>query len=186
MIDKEQENKQKVESILYDFPENYPGKERKEKIDKLENLSDEESLEELDKIVSKNDEVMEKDYLSSVVKQKEETLVYFEVENIYSDPEKRAFRNRLKMRRNPPILVIKDDNGQEVKFKLTENLTDELTETLKQVKRAYFGFSGPSDINKPGTKLEKVKFYLNKNKIKLAFLTLIISFLFYIKIKMGG
>lgn len=133
---------------------------------RLESLSDDEAVIELDKLTGQNDELIEKDYLSSLVSQ-DDRLVYYEVENIYSNPKNNAFKNRLKMRRDPPVLVVKDDFGNEAKFYLTENLTDELSETLRQVKRAYHGFNNPSDINMPKKFVDRVKYYVKNNPLKI-------------------
>lgn len=144
---------------------------------KLEDLSDKDSIEELDKLTGQNDTILEKDYLSGLIEQ-EDKEIFFEVENIYYNPEKRLFKNRLKMRKDPPVLVIRDNEGVEVKFKLTENLTDELTGTLKQVKRAYYGFSSPNDINIPSKTSEKIIYLMKKNKVKLIVTVFILLFLF--------
>lgn len=134
--------------------------------DKLNELSDDEAVKELDKMTGKNDELIEKDYLNSLINQKDR-MIYYEVENIYSNPEKKIFQNRLKMRRNPPTLTIKDDLGNSAKFTLTENLTDELSETLKQVKRAYYGFHKPSDMYVPERFVDKIRYYVKKNPFKI-------------------
>lgn len=158
-------------------------KEKYDDIDykRLESLSDDEAVIELDKLTGQNDEIVERDYLSSLVSQ-DDRLVYYEIENIYSNEEARAFKNRLKMRRDPPVLVVKDDFGNQAKFYLTENLTDELTETLRQVKRAYHGFNNPSDMNMPEKFVDRVKYYIKNNPFKVSatvFLILFaISFLF--------
>lgn len=146
-------------------------------LEKLEGLNDKDSIEELDKLTGQNDSILEKAYLSGLIQQ-EEKEIFFEVENIYYNPEKRLFKNRLKLRKDPPVLVIRDSEGIEVEFKLTENLTDELTETLKQVKRAYYGFSSPSDIHVPSKTSEKIIYLIKKNKVKLIVTIFILLFLF--------
>lgn len=144
--------------------------------DKLNKLSDDEAIVELDKMTGKNDELIEKDYLNVLVNQKDR-MIYYEVENIYNNPNKRTFQNRFKMRRNPPSLVIKDDMGNEAKFNLTENLTDELSETLRQVKRAYYGFHKPSDINVPEKLHDKIRYYIKNNPFKILSTIFLILFL---------
>lgn len=123
-----------------------------------------------------NDELIEKDYLSSLLQQKDR-LIYYEVENIYKDEKKRLYRNKLNLKKDPPVLIIRDEEENEVKFYLTENLTDELHETLRQVKRAYYGFSGPSDINMPKGFLNKVKYYIKNNPLKIVGGVIIVGFL---------
>lgn len=144
--------------------------------DKLNKLSDDEAVVELDKMTGKNDELIEKDYLNVLVNQKDR-MIYYEVENIYNNPNKRTFQNRFKMRRNPPSLIIKDDMGNEAKFNLTENLTDELSETLRQVKRAYYGFHKPSDINVPEKLHDKIRYYIKNNPFKILSTIFLILFL---------
>lgn len=153
-----QEQNEEVEKEIYD--------DKIIDFSKLQNLSDDEAIIELDKITGKNDELLERDYLSSLIEQKDR-LVYYEVEGIYSNEKTRRFKTRLKLRKEPPTLIVRDEFDNEVKFYLTENLTDELAETLRQVKRAYYGFNGPDDINKPEKFFDKIKFYVKKNPFKL-------------------
>jgi len=126
-----------------------------------------------------NDEIVERDYLSAVIEQ-EEALVYYEIENIYKDNKKKEYKNKLKLKKDPPVLTIKDNHDNEVFFLLTEKMTDELIDSLKEVKKAYLGFSGPSDIYKPKELKEKIEYYVKKNflKIFLPILVIIIVLLF--------
>lgn len=175
---KETGTKDNNQDFIYKFPENYPGKELNEEIDKLEDLEDEQAIEKLDALTEKNDEIIEREEFSSVVKQnKTGKIVFFQVLNIYSNANAKRFRNRYSMRKNPPVLLIQDDEEQEVQIILTENLVDELGLTIKDVKRAYYGFSGPSDIKAPKGKKEKIKYYLNKNKFKIIGGLVILGFL---------
>lgn len=121
----------------------------------------------------KNDEVLEKDYLSSLIGQ-EERLVYYEIENIYRDSKKRMYKNKFSLKKEPPILIMRDNYGNQAEFYLTENLTDELIDTLGEVKRAYLGFSGPTDINAPSKFVDKIKYYIKNNPLKAIFPILII------------
>lgn len=114
----------------------------------------------------KNDEILKKDYLSSLVDQKER-IVYYEIENIYSNEENKRYKNKMQLKKSPPILIVKDDFGNEAIFYLTENLTDELTHTLKEVKRAYYGFDGPIDMNVPDRFVEKMIYYAKNKPLKL-------------------
>ena len=114
----------------------------------------------------KNDEILKKDYLSSLVDQKER-IVYYEIENIYSNEENKRYKNKMQLKKKPPILIVKDDFGNEAIFYLTENLTDELTHTLKEVKRAYYGFDGPIDMNVPDRFVEKMIYYAKNKPLKL-------------------
>ena len=68
-----------VEDVDINYEEEYP------EIDfsVLDGLSDDEAIIELNKMIADNDEVIERDFLSSLVKKNEKRVVYYEVENIY-------------------------------------------------------------------------------------------------------
>lgn len=139
-------------------------------------VSDDELIVDFDKMIESNDFIIERDYLSSLIDQNNKVL-YYEVENIYSDKEKRKYKNKFQLKKSPPVLIIKDDFGNETTFQLTENLTDELLGTLKEVKRAYYGFDSPKDINKPDNFIDKVVYTIKKHPFKLL-LPLIIIIIF--------
>lgn len=128
----------------------------------------EEEVAKLDEILGENDSIIEQDYLSSLVEQ-EDRLVYYEVENIYQNIKKRTYKSKFKMKKNPPTLTVRDDLGNEAIFYLTENLTDELIGTLKDVKKAYLGFSGPSKMGVPDKLTDKIFYYMKENPIKTLF-----------------
>lgn len=134
----------------------------------LDDMTEEEAIAKLDEILGENDSIVEQDYLSSLVQQ-EDRLVYYEVENIYQNAKKRTYKSKLKLRRHPPTLTVRDDLGNEAIFYLTENLTDELIETLKDVKKAYLGFSGPSKMGVPDKFTDKILYYMKENPIKTLF-----------------
>lgn len=135
--------------------------------EELDNEENERMLDDDEEVLEiENDTLIEREYLSSLLEQKDR-LVYYQVENIYKDEKKRLYRSRLNLKKDPPVLVIRDDEENEVRFYLTENLTDELSETLRQVKRAYYGFSGPSDINMPKGFFNKIKYYIKNNPLKV-------------------
>lgn len=140
-------------------------------VDNDEEIDDDEKVLEVE-----NDTLIEREYLSSLLEQKDR-LVYYHVENIYKDEKRRLYKNKLNLRKDPPVLVVRDDEENEVRFYLTENLTDELSETLKQVKRAYYGFSGPSDINMPKGFFNKVKYYIKNNPLKIIGAVVIVGYL---------
>lgn len=151
-------------------------------IKRIEDLPDNEAIIELDKLTGKNDSIIERDYLSSLVEQ-EDRVVYYSIENIYHKKSNRTFKNRMKLRKDPPVLIVKDDLGNEAIFYLTENLTDELSETLRQVKRAYYGFSSPTDINIPDNFLDRIKYFIKKNPFKI--LSTIFLILFIMSLSMN-
>ena len=124
----------------------------------------------------KNDSIIIRDYLSSLVNQGEQ-IVYYEVENIYSELGSKKYKNKLLLKKDPPTLLIKDNLDNEAVFYLTENLTDELINTLKEVKRAYYGFDSPIDINLPNKWSEKVLYYTKKHPFKILFPIFVILFI---------
>lgn len=128
-----------------------------------------------------NDALIDKDYLEALISQRDR-VVHYRIENIYSDEERKNYKNRMKIKRDPPTLIIRDDKDNESIFYLTENLTDELSETLNEVKRAYLGFSGPKDIETPNKVRDKIAYYLRNNYIKIGVGILLIIFMFSFKI----
>ena len=80
-----------VEDVDINYEEEYP------EIDfsVLDGLSDDEAIIELNKMIADNDEVIERDFLSSLVEQNDERVVYYEVENIYGKKKSKRYRNRL-------------------------------------------------------------------------------------------
>lgn len=116
-----------------------------------------------------NDEILEKDYLSILVSQEEDKVLYYEIFNIYRTESKKDYKNKFALKKDPPILSVKDNYGEEVEFTLTENFTRELISGLKEVERAYAGFSGPIDLDAPDKFLERVIYYFKKNPFKFIF-----------------
>lgn len=143
---------------------------------KLDELSDDEAILELDKAIGHNDRIIEQDYLSSLLDQGDR-LLYYEVENIYRNYSSRLYKNRLGLKKDPPILKMEDDLGNEAQFYLTENFVDELSETLKQVQRAYYGYSGPEDLRKPDKFIDRIGYYAKKHPVKVLLPILIIVFI---------
>lgn len=116
-----------------------------------------------------NDEILEKDYLSILVSQEEDKALYYEIFNIYRTESKRDYKSKFALKKDPPVLSVKDNYGEEVKFILTENFTRELISGLKEVERAYAGFSGPIDLEAPDKFLERIIYYFKKNPFKFIF-----------------
>lgn len=115
----------------------------------------------------KLDVVLEKDYLEGLVEQADR-VVYYEIKNIYKNEKSKEYKNKYNMKKSPPILTIKNNLGDEVEFELTKNLTSELISVLKEVDRAYLGFSGPTDLNVPKNPIDKITYYAKKNPLKFA------------------
>lgn len=152
------------------------------KLEKLLNKNKVREIQDEETEIERNDEIIEQDYLSSLVDQKER-LVYYEIENIYSDMDNRKYRNKSKLKKDPPTLIIKDDFDNEAIFYLTENLTDELIETLGEVKRAYYGFSGPVDLALPDKFMDRIIYYSKNKPLKLALpvIIIILTIIFFFK-----
>lgn len=146
-------------------------------------VTNKEIEDKVDQTNTKNDSILERDYLSSLVEQ-EDRLVYYEVENIYSNQKTKSYRNKLSLKKDPPVLVIKDNQENEASFLLTENITNELLGTLKEVERAYYGFSGPKELNQPSGFKNRLFFYFKSQPLKLLLPVLITAFtLFFILTK---
>lgn len=141
------DNKEKVEDLEKDLATN-------------ETSDDSEEIEDLE-----NDELIEKDYLS-VLAEQSDRVVFYEISNIYKNEKKREYKNKFELRKDPPILEIKDNFGGEVDFLLTENFAKELMAGLKEVDRAYSGFSGPVDLDAPEKFKDRMIYYIKKNPIK--------------------
>lgn len=203
--------KNKIRNLIYKFKESYSKSneidkldeketvnldtepeitEEDEKIDKLNeketvNLDTEPEITEEDEdlaILEMNEDLLKaKDYLSALVEQNDR-IVYYEIENIYDNENKRTYKNKMSLYKQPPILIIKDNVGNEVEFFLTKNLTNELLHTLNEVKRAHLGFSGPIDIDRPDNLLGKIKYYIKNNIIKILFPIVMIIIIFILSI----
>lgn len=142
-------------------------KEMSKILGKFLNSTSSEQKNDNEQISDSNDEIVVQDYLSSLVEQKDR-IVYYEVENIYSDMDARKYRGKSQLKKDPPTLIIKDDLDNEVVFYLTENFTNELVDTLAEVKRAYYGFSGPVDLELPDNFVDRLIYYAKNKPMRLA------------------
>lgn len=147
--------------------------------DRLDELSDDEAIVELDKVIDENDKLIERDYLTALAEQNDGKLVYYEVENIYKSPSSNMYKNKLRLRKDPPTLVIKDDYGNEASFKLTENLNNDLSRTLNEVDRAYLGFSGPKKLDVPDNFKDRMKYYVKNDFFKLLLPVIVIGIVMF-------
>lgn len=139
---------------------------KKEDYERLDNLPDDEAILELDELLgTENDKQIVKEDVSGIVEQ-EEKIVYYEIENIFKNPESKAYRSRLRMWKNPPVLVIKDSDDNQVQFALTENLTNDLIESLNEVQRAYYGFAEPERKDLPDKFTERIAVYFKEAPVK--------------------
>ena len=140
-------------------------------LDEKEDVSEDSVIDEDDDVDNNfhNDEILEKDYLSILVSQEEDKALYYEIFNIYRTESKKDYKSKFALKKDPPILSVKDNYGEEVEFTLTENFTRELISGLKEVERAYAGFSGPIDLDAPDKFLERVIYYFKKNPFKFIF-----------------
>lgn len=155
-----------LESMEEDFID-YESKEFKDiDFERLDSLPDKEAIEEINTLFDENDRLVEKDYLSSFLEQ-QDRLVYYEIENIFKNSKTKAYKNRLILKKNPPVLVIKDDLENEARFILTENFTEDLIKSLKEVQRAYYGFSAPKEMDIPDKWSDKVFYFLKRNPLKI-------------------
>lgn len=160
MLNEELNKKRDLENIDYKLTE--------EDIKNLEEMPDDEAVVEIDRLIGKNDKVVESDYLSSLIEQ-EDRMIFYEVENIYRNYSSRRYRNKFSMRKDPPKLIMEDDLGNIAEFNMTENFVDELEGTIKEIRRAYLGYSEPEDINIPEGFVDRIKYYAKNKPIKILF-----------------
>lgn len=136
----------------------------------LNDLSDDEAIIELDKLVQKNDKILEQASVATLIEQDEdENLIFYNIKGLHRNKDEKAYKNRLTMRRNPPILEIKDSDENEVSFLLTENLVKTLQDSLGEVERAYNGYAKKETKVKKesiGDKLTKLKLFMKDNPAK--------------------
>lgn len=133
---------------------------------KLKEMSEDEAILTIEEEARANDKVIASEYLSSMIEQ-DDTLIYFEVDNIYKNNKNLDFRSRRSMRKDPPVLTIQDDANNLASFYLTEKLNDELIAILKQVDRAYLGFGEPKKEDVPDKLIDKIGYYARNNPIKV-------------------
>lgn len=131
--------------------------------DKISILSDDEAVLEISKL--DEDKILDKDYLSSLISQ-EDRLLSFEILNIYKSNNNEKFKSKLELKNNPPILLIKDNIGNEVTITLSSQLTSELLRTLNQVERAHAGLRYPKESDPERTIFDKILLYFKENSIK--------------------
>lgn len=125
-----------------------------------------EATEEKEQL--KNDKIVAKDYLS-VFAEQDDRGIFYEVSNIYKNEKTKEYKNKFSLKKDPPILEIKDTLGEEVHFILTENVVKEMIHSLKEVERAYSGFSGPLDIKAPKKLKDKIVYYFKRKPMKFLF-----------------
>lgn len=140
----------------------------KEKL--IEDMSDDEAVLELEKSES-NDKVLESANLAALISQSEdENLIYYKVEGLFKDEQQKSYRSKMSLRRKPPVLEIKDMNDNTVRFLLTENLVAQLTNSLEDVQKAYYGYV-PKKKKDPITLRElptRIMTYAQENPLKVA------------------
>lgn len=139
-------------------------KEIIESLDLL-NVRDEDIILTEDDIEKSSDKIIEEDPLGAVFEQ-DNRVVYFEIENVYKGDGK-TFKGKNALKKSPPVLVFRDNIGNEAEFILTEELNRKLIRSLQQMERAYAGFSRPKDEKAPDGLFSKIKYYIKKHPIKV-------------------
>lgn len=145
-----------------------------------------ESQVDMGEVELDNDEIVEQDYLSSLIEQ-EDVVIYYEIEGIYKSnkKDKKEYKSSRDLRKEPPVLVMKDNIGNEAQFELTVNLVRELIDTLSEVDRAYLGFSGPRDKNLPKGFFSKLVYKAKQSPMKAALASLPLLIIIYIALRGG-
>jgi hypothetical protein len=104
----------------------------------IKNPDDDEAVLELEKMNLSNDKVIDTFENSGLIDQKVQAVSYT-VDGLYSDKKMRKFKTRAALKSNPPTLTIESNSGDQAKFFLTKELTNNLYTMLKDVRNAYVG-----------------------------------------------
>ena len=130
-----------------------------------------------------NDKILDSDVNYSVVEQDEEKLLSYTIDGLYKNLNTKKFNPRRTLEKEPPTLTIKDSEGGEVVFNLTENFTDELLFSLKEVKHAYNGYKYTTDKKRALPILDQIKeipTVFKKHPVKFSMTILSIILLIYL------
>lgn len=104
-----------------------------------------------------NDEFLEEEVYrndSSGLIEQDDGIVEWHIENIFSEEGKRY--NRRELKSNPPLLVIKDNYGDEATFILTEKLALHLRDSMNLVYNAYY------NVETKGYNEDSTKWWMRK------------------------
>lgn len=115
--------------------------------------------------MEKNDKIMQDEEFAALVEQYDNAVVY-EITNLFKN-DKGEYRSKQSMRDDPPVLIITDKHGSEVEFKLTEELTGHLLQSLKAVNKGYHGYGKhiSREIRNMSFK-ERLKYELKNNTLR--------------------
>ena len=130
-----------------------------------------------------NDKILDSEINYTVVEQEDETLLSYTIDGLYKNIDTKKFNARSKLEKEPPILTIKDSNGGEVRFTLTEYFTEDLLFSLKEVNHAYNGYKYTTDKKRALPILEQIKeipTVFKKHPIKFSMTILSIILLAYL------
>lgn len=147
IIDKEDVEHKKEDTkdeIEKDIPESILNTEQDNEPEK--NLGEKESQDFPEEEVYRND--------SSGLIEQGDGIVEWHIENIFNEDGKRYSKRELKS--NPPLLIIKDNYGDEATFILTEKLALHLRDSMNLVYNAYY------NIETKGYKEDATKWWMRK------------------------
>ena len=125
-------------------------------------FSDKENSTGIEHLID-NDDTEEEDYSNDVVLdaqddrgliEQEDDILNWEVVGLYKDNGKMYPARYLK--RNPPVLTLKNDSGMEANFVLTKNLSYQLRYAVDSVYKGYFNIeSAGIDDDKTESRIKK-------------------------------
>lgn len=147
-----------------DSTENNDNTVNSESVDSVDNeeFSDKENSTGIEHLIG-NDDTEEEDYSNDVVLdaqddmgliEQEDDILNWEVVGLYKDNGKMHPARYLK--RNPPVLTLKNDSGMEANFVLTKNLSYQLRYAVDSVYKGYFNIeSAGIDEDKTESRIKK-------------------------------
>lgn len=138
---------------------------------------DEKFLEEIE-----NDKILENSVDWALVEQGNQKLLSYFITGLYKDEKKEVYNTRRTLKKNPPVLTMKDSGDNKVEFVLTKEFSRELMNSLTDVNRAYSGYRyNTSYAEKPIKEIIKEfpdKFM--KHKVRYTITIILVLFLLYL------
>jgi len=135
-------------------------------LDQKESSQTEDYLLDDERVLAGDDVLLHED-LDSGIFQQESHVISWEVLGLLKENGKP--RNRLALRNDPPLFVIKSASGDEVEFVLTKELSKSLSVIFTNVHNAYIGINSLEKNAEPLTfknSFNRVKSWIKTNPVK--------------------
>lgn len=118
-------------------------------------MRDEKKIIEFESVKEKhidNDSKEEGNLRYGIYKQPlDDGMLAWRIEGLYKKDDF-STKNVLTLKKEPPILILEDNNGNKAKFTLTKNVSQDLEKSLRVLNKAYNG-----QKNKKKIKIEDLK-----------------------------